>query len=411
METLLNALAGRLFRLPSSTSRRTHPNSNLHAKSRMTMDSLIAVAASVPLAVAAPLSAHAQVVVEIEDRVACSACAIETGPSVTLAPPPDRAWFASMPGINVARDGAGNYIVGQVEGDGVLAVFGSDGEYVSSYGRIGGGPGEFAARFPLLVEVGAGDVPYVIGPLRLHTLSPRAEAGLNQVRLPVQPTDAVVLADGIAVSAVVRTGTGHATIQILRPDGTIDASIGVLGTGATPSELESRRVLGRSNDHLDVWSAPVNRYRLIRYGRDGEEKTRIERDAGWFRPYSDVNPAAPFHAPAKPSVSGVHQDANGLLWVAILRAPPSSSFSPLAGVGGARGEMPVSPGMNLSRFLHTTVEVLDPVAGELIARREFDEYITFVSTPGDDLFAYALRPDYDLGIRSCVITPLTLRRR
>ena len=66
--------------------------------------------------------------------------------------------------------------------------------------------------------------------------------------------------------------------------------------------------------------------------------------------------------------------------------------------------------MDLNRFLHTTVEVLDPVAGELIARREFDELVTFVSTPGDDLFVYSLRPD-SLGSLDCIVTPLKLRRQ
>ena len=208
------------------------------------------------------MSAHAQTVVGIDDRVACSACAIEIGPSVTLAPPTDQVWFASINGINVARDREGNYIVGQVEGDGVIAFFGPDGGYRSSYGRVGDGPGEFAARLPLLVEVGEGDVLYVIDPLRLHTLSPRAQAILKQVRLPVHPNDAVALKGGIAVQAAVRTETGNTTIQILGYDGTIERSIGVSETGAAASEfdLESRRVLGRSNDHQDVWSANVNRY-------------------------------------------------------------------------------------------------------------------------------------------------------
>ena len=359
----------------------------------------------------APMPAHAQAVVEIDDRIGCSACAIEVGPSVTLAPATDQVWFTTFPGINAARDREGNYIVSQVEGDGLIAVFGSDGEYRSSYGRIGGGPGEFAASFPLFMEVGEGDVLYVIDPLRLHTLSPQAETSLDQVRMPVQPTDAVVLAGGIAVQAAVRTEAGNTTIQILRPDGTIEASIGVSEASGASSEmgLDSRTVLGRSNDHLDVWSAPVNRYRLIRYGRDGEEKTRIERDSEWFRPYSTMNVGAPFQAPSNPSIGGIDQDANGLLWVAVLRAP--TSFTPLAGVsGGVRAEVPLNTYMDLNRFLHTTVEVLDPVAGELIARREFDELVKFVSTPGDDLFVYSLRPD-SLGSLDCIVTPLKLRRQ
>ena len=146
--------------------------------------------------------------------------------------------------------------------------------------------------------------------------------------------------------------------------------------------------------------------RLIRFGLDGEEKTRIDRDAEWFQPYSAINAASPFHAPVKPSVVGIHQDADGLLWVALVRPP--SSFTPLAPPPGGRGEAPLNTYLDLNRFLHTTVEVLDPVAGELIARHEFDEYVMFVSSPGDDLFVFSLRTDA-FGRLDCLVRPLKLR--
>lgn len=103
----------------------------------------------------------------------------------------------------------------------------------------------------------------------------------------------------------------------------------------------------------------------------------------------------------------MHQDADGLLWVAIVRAP--ASFSPVidAPVGV---EERVDPYFDLNQILHTTVEVLDPVAGELVARRDFDALVTFVSTPVDDVFIYSLHPD-ELGDLECVIRPLTLRRQ
>ena len=84
-------------------------------------------------------------------------------------------------------------------------------------------------------------------------------------------------------------------------------------------------------------------------------------------------------------ISDIHQDAEGLLWVGIVRAPPS--FTPLGGQQiSPRSEMPLSPSTDMNQFLRTTIEVLDPVAGELIARHDFDEFVRFVSTPGDDLF-------------------------
>ena len=103
----------------------------------------------------------------------------------------------------------------------------------------------------------------------------------------------MALRDAVAVHATVRTEAGTTTIQIVRPDGTDVASMGSTeaGDALLPPDV-ARRVLGRSNDHADVWSANVDRYRIILYGRDGVEKTRIERDAKWFRPRSTARAGA-----------------------------------------------------------------------------------------------------------------------
>ncbi len=357
-----------------------------------------------------PQPSAAQTVVEIDDRVACATCVIEVGPPLALALPADRFSFTTLPGSEIARDSEGNYIAAPVEGDALVVVFGPDGSYMSSYGRMGPGPGQFASDVPLLMEVGDGDVLYAIDLLQLHTLAPRAARSLDQVRMPVQAADAVVLKDGrIAVQAAVRSELGNTTIRILRPDGTIEASIGASETTAHPGRRGmDRRVLGRSNDRADVWSAHVNRYRLIRYAPDGSERARIERASEWFRPYTDRTPGAPFRAPADPRVVDIRQDADGLLWVAIGRAP--ASFSPTIDDSGPVGaEAALSPYFDLNQVLHTTVEVVDPVAGEVVARREFDEYLKFVNTAGDEVFMYSRRPDA-LGRLDCIVARLWLRR-
>lgn len=359
------------------------------------------------------MRAAAQEVVEIVDDLACPSCLVETGPSVTLTGPDESIWFSSLSGPRVARDSQGNYIMAPVQGDGLIAVFGPDGRYLSSYGRIGGGTGEFATDIPLLIEVGDGDVLYVIDPLNLHTLAPRAESSLDQERMPVAALgEVVVLESGIAVEATVRTEDGMTTIQLLRDDGTIVQSIGPTESGGEPgAESGVRRALGRSNDGKDVWSAPVGRLRITRYGPDGEARARIERTSGLFQSSSGRRPGAPFLAPVRPAVSGIVHDGDGLLWVAIARAP--RTFSPLPGFADTPDpgvEVLIPSGVDLNRFLHTTVEVLDPAAGVVIARRDFDEYVRFVRTRGDDVLVYSLRAG-ELGVFECVVTPLALLSR
>ena len=359
----------------------------------------------------APISAKAQEVVEIDDGIACPSCLVEAGPSVTLVPPEDSLWFVSLSALRVARDSERNYIAAPVQGDALIAVFGPDGRYRSSYGRVGGGPGEFATDVPLLIDVGDGDVLYAIDPVHLHTLAPRAEASLDQVRMPVEVMgEMAVLRSGIAVEATRRTEAGTTTIQLLRPDGTIVRSIGATEVaGQTGADSDLRHALGPSNDRMDVWSAPTNRFRITRYGPDGEAKARIERVSELFRPSSSFRPGAPFNAPASTMVTGIVQDGDGLLWIAISRPP--RSFSPLAGHGGARalgGEVPIPLDVNLNRFVHTTVEVLDLAAGTVLARRDFDEHIGFVRTRDNDVLVYSLRVD-EFGGFECVVTPLALR--
>lgn len=247
-------------------------------------------------------------------------------------------------------------------------------------------------------------------PTHLHTLAPLAETSVAKVRMPVRANDVVVFGGKVAVQATLRSEAGATSIQILRPDGTIEAGIAASASAnsrLSESPLELIRVLGRANDQGDIWSAHVNRYRIVRYGVDGAEKARIDRISEWFRPYSVTTPGAPFTAPSDPGVASIHQDAAGLLWVAIVRPP--RSFAGMAGGRGSRAERPLSPHMDMNEFLHTTIEVLDPVKGEVLARHEFAEFVRFVNTPGDDVFVFVLRPDA-LGSLECIVTPLRLDR-
>lgn len=361
-----------------------------------------AVLAAIVLMAVTPRAGVAQRVLEIDDRIGCAGCTIETGPPVTLAAPKDHVWFTSTPPPLVARDSDGNYIASRIGGDAVIAAFDAEGTFRSSTGRYGEGPGEFAGP-PMAMAIGTDDVLYAFGFDALHTFSPQAARFRERVRLPVVANAAVILNSGVAVQAPIRTEAGITTVQILQPDGTIQASIVVAERkeveGPIENDLDLRRVIGRSNDHGDVWTALIDRYQVSRYGPNGEEKTRIERVSDRFPPYAGTWGGLG---------SVILQDGDGLLWILIGRRVASDS-SPAnerrPGVEGGSGDRFA----DLNQVWRVTVEVLDPIAGELVARREFDEFMMFVSTPGDDVFVYSLYPD-ELGYLDCVIRPLRLRR-
>ena len=348
----------------------------------------------------APKSGAAQDAVQIGDQVTCPGCVIEVGSPVALAPPKDHVYFMGMPPPLVARDRGGNYILTRIGGDASVAVFAADGSFRSSHGTTGLGPGEFGGM-PTAIAVGENDVLHMVSPPHLHTLAARADSSLDQVRLPFVAHAAVVLKSGIAVQAARRTEAGVTTVQMLEPDGTIRTGIEVVGTSTPESVLSNdtnlRRLLGRSNDGSDLWIAPFDRYQVVRYSPEGEEKTRIERVSEWFPAYTG----------ARGGLGSIHQDADGLLWIAIHR--PASSAPPVAEPRSGVEEGPLDSFMDINKVLRTTIEVIDPVAGQLVARRDLDEVVTIVATPGDEVFVYSLHPDA-LGDLDCVIRPLRLQR-
>jgi len=355
-----------------------------------------------------PLSAADQMEVQVPDHISCPRCTIDAGgASITLVPPADQFSFTSFPPLSVARDSDGNYIVGPVTGEAVLAVFGPEGAFRSSFGRTGSGPEEFLGPpLPLFIGVGDGDVVYVVDPAAVHVLAPQAEHHLARSRLSVRSNDAVVLGDRLVVQATVRTSEGYTFVQLLRPDGSVDRSIGV-DSRPTGSAVpwDNAKVLARSASG-GVWSADASSYVISEHGLDGKEMNRFHRVSRWFRSSADGANGAPFYAAASMRVSDLVQDARGLLWVAITHAP--RTFAPLSPSGGREGRL--DPYLDMSRFLHTSIEVLDPVAGEVVARRDLEEYVRFVRTAGNDVLVYSVRPGSS-GDLVCTVTPLRLRRQ
>jgi hypothetical protein len=152
---------------------------------------------------------------------------------------------------------------------------------------------------------------------------------------------------------------------VIRPDGTIGRSFGVLKPEVLPDQTGagSTRVLALSQPGL-IWLASPAGHSVELWSTTGELQRTLIRQAGWF-------PGADRHAPAvsaDPTVmlDAVWQAPDGLLWMLYNThnshwKATSRSFD--EGAASGPGAMPI---------WDTVVEVVDPVRCLLLASHRFE---------------------------------------
>ncbi|HZD05347.1 MAG TPA: hypothetical protein VE173_10525 [Longimicrobiales bacterium] len=184
---------------------------------------------------------------------------------------------------------------------------------------------------------------------------------------------------------------------MLDSKGEIQTGIGVTSArpmhGAASTPFDAFRRIARADRGRGVWSAYVNRYEESRFDLEGREELRVVRDAGWFQAYDDELPGEMISVPSRPRVEALLEAADRLLWVLVSVA--DREFEPLRPpTASSEGEFPVAAAdIDFNRLLDTTVEVIDLELGTVLARRTFDAYLRFVSTPNDDVLLYSVRED------------------
>lgn len=155
----------------------------------------------------------------------------------------------------------------------------------------------------------------------------------------------------------------------------------------------------------------MNRYELSHFSLDGRETLGIVRAPDWFPPYSKIVPGELLLVPQRPRTEGIRADSSGLLWVLISRG--SQNMEPFGGrrTLPANAELPVPRDIDLNRFLSTTVEVLVPARGAVLARRTLENVaLRFVSDARGELLVCVLR-QADSGEMTVEILSLSMSRR
>ncbi|MEX0892023.1 MAG: hypothetical protein WEB88_07615 [Gemmatimonadota bacterium] len=329
------------------------------------------------LAFALPAAAAAQPLTLVPDEPACSSCTIEVEDVVRL----DAAGLIPVAPQEVVLDGSGRYWLVFVND--LAMIYEADGRFIKSLSE-GGGPQEF--EYPAsITAVGDSLLVYdhqrgwaVVGP-DLTVARRLARSRMFSRPIPFAWPDSVLLSVPASSSGTERRSVFNVASfagEEIRPLRSF--------TGADPpapihpmqGTFISRSLMpGRAG----VWITDYTRYRIDDTAFDGEVRQVYLREAPWFEePNQRMRRSS---QPPQPRIRAVREDAGGLLWVYISVAAPTwrEGYPVLEGTGPRDVR---ESEYSYEKLYQTTVEVIDPAAGRVLARRTIPNYI--VSPVGDD---------------------------
>lgn len=252
-------------------------------------------------------------------------------------------------------------VAGPVFDRGYLYVYGRDGSYRTRIGGPGDGPGELgeAPAFVLKVWDDSLFVANMFRP-RIYVFGPNLEFH-HEVRIPTFAFDFQPHVKGFVV------GPGSTSIPhvvVLDGDGrpTRRSAYAQVSTGTVSPQLAKVRYLGPGPE--GVWEARRYDYRLTLLEPGTARAMRVlNLDRSWQGLPSE--PWRRTHNTTGPS--GIWQEG-GLLWVlSHIASGETYQFGAL------------STPEAMDRAFDTVVEVLDPMSGRLIARREDERHLRAVS--------------------------------
>lgn len=306
--------------------------------------------------------------VRIGSEVSCPSCSIVIDSVVTL----EHVHFTG-PSTAIAWDSMGVfYVVDRT--DGLLKAFDSDGRFVRSIGRRGGGPGEYEGPRNILVA-SDGSIVVVDGVLQRRTVFGRDGEVISSTRVPILPAfsnPAVLRPDGqlvlnSVVSAVGAPAKGH-TIQLIDAEGNVTRSVDEAQLDPNASWRQLRLLWVRQNGDLLV-ARPFS-LTIDVYTADLTSKGTITRVADWLplQEPKEMPSDGVFDEPFAPRVVAIWEDRHGLLWLQFM--VPSPSWKPMRRPSKL-GREDYSNLASRPR-IENIIEVLDVERQHVVARSRFD---------------------------------------
>jgi hypothetical protein len=279
------------------------------------------------------------------------------------------------PPMRVIVDGLGRYWLTYAGGNSLPLVYRADGRFIRELGPRGDGPGEW--RAPAFVMPVPGDSVVVYDSRRgtLSVLDADFEVRRTIASPPSSPPYSLLVFDWPRMVFSKQPGRVElGPVYIPRPFQILDLS------GPTASAIRS---FGGGFDFgvteagpYSVWTWDYNPYRIERWNSSGEISTVIERHPAWF-PEAERPPLLPDAMPPG-HLQGVHQDAEGRVWVFVN--VPTKVWVRGTPLGNAMHE-----------YFRTRVEIFDPAAGRMIATADLEAWVV-APLPGLRAAAYGTTP-------------------
>ena len=262
------------------------------------------------------------------------------------------------PGRTVVLDSNGRYITANAPGwVGVISLWDSTGGYLSSFGTVGQGPGEFTVRGMMNLFVDRRDNLHVMdGGFIWSVFSPEHEflRSTSAYSITGFEVSTVMLDDGsVLTSESARDRSLY--FRVVDTTGAVQRTFAPVEDEALEWGLRPIAYAGGDT----FWAAPPieggDAYVLEEWGVDGELRRTLRREAPWYRwaGYSEISPA----------VSRLHVTSDGLLYVLVRR--PTEAYRTEFERARRRGEFVArEAGDGLTDVLF---EVIDARSGELLA--------------------------------------------
>ncbi len=283
--------------------------------------------------------------------------------AVRLRADPDGA--RPDPGPMVVRDSRGRFYTANGGWGPVISVWNPHGEYVTSFGREGEGPGELSDRGMLDIFIDGEDRLHVRdGSQAWSVFSPQHEflrrAPSHLMRGAQRTT--VILGNGVALTS----NDGYMTdrsryFRLVDAAGALQETFGPVEEKMSRSRVSLERTLAYGGGDT-FWAGPAvgdpRGYLLEEWGVDGVLRRAFRRETSWFDPGDEER---------RVGVEHLHIDDSGLLYIMVGRV--TDDYAEAA--KKARRE-----GRRLSReersaLTEAVIEMIDTRTGELLASEAY----------------------------------------
>ena len=261
----------------------------------------------------------------------------------------------------VVRDSKGRFYSANASGwGGVISVWSARGEYVTSVGRAGEGPGELSDLGGLNIFIDGQDRLHVRdGSLAWSVFSPQHEF-LRRVPSRAMggfQRTTVILDNGMALTS--NDGYADRTwyFHVVDSAGTLNRTFEPVGDALSRSRISLWRTLAYAGGDT-FWAGPAlgdpRGYLLEEWGIDGQLRRAFRRDASWFDPRDEEMRVAVEH---------LHIDDSGLLYVIVIRA--TAEFAEAMNRARRQGQRLTRE--ERSALTEAVVEMIDTRTGKVLA--------------------------------------------